>query len=298
MGKILYEKVLYEWIEKKKIEIRNSSFRTYMYTLEHNVLPALGKTEIENITRKQIQTFVISQSEKLKRETVIGITKVISQSFKYALEEKYISENPYYGIKVPKDRGIKEIKIFTKEEAEKILDVKGFSKLKKDIINLAYRTGMRIGEILALKWEDINFQNHFLTVRRTLSGYDNESLPEICEPKTRASRRRIDLDEVCMHMFNSIERNGEYVFHKADGTILSRQCITSSFKRMCKSANVTYRSFHCLRHTHASILLAGGVHPKIVQERLGHAKISTTMDTYSHLIPGIQKAAVDVFNKI
>ena len=67
---------------------------------------------------------------------------------------------------------------------------------------------------------------------------------------------------------------------------------------MCKAENVTYHSFHSLRHTHASILLAANVHPKIVQERLGHAKISTTMDTYSHLIPGMQQVAVDVFNKL
>lgn len=206
-------------------------------------------------------------------------------------------ENPYHGIKVPKDKEIKEINIFTEDEMEKIINVKGFSNQKKHIVTLAYGTGMRIGEILVLKWEDINFQNHFLTVQRTLSGYDNKS-PEICEPKTKASRRRIDLDDVCMCMFNSIERNGEFVFHKADGTILSRQCVTSSFKRMCKAANVTYRSFHSIRHTHASILLTNGVYPQIVQERLGHAKIGTTIDTYGHLIPGMQKVAVDIFNKI
>ena len=67
---------------------------------------------------------------------------------------------------------------------------------------------------------------------------------------------------------------------------------------MCKAASIPYRSFHALRHTHASILLSKGIHPKIVQERLGHSKISTTLDTYSHLIPGIQKVAVEVFDEI
>lgn len=141
------------------------------------------------------------------------------------------------------------------------------------------------------------FNKNFITVRRTLSGY-RDSAPEICEPKTKGSRRRIDLDDVCMKIFTSMEQNGEYIFHKANGTMLSRQCIASSFKRMCKKAKVSYHSFHSLRHTHASILLANGVHPKIVQERLGHAKISTTMDTYSHLIPGMQEVAVNIFNNI
>lgn len=67
---------------------------------------------------------------------------------------------------------------------------------------------------------------------------------------------------------------------------------------MCKAADVPYHSFHALRHTHASILLSKNVHPKIVQERLGHAKISATLDTYSHLIPGMQQIAVDVFNHL
>lgn len=157
---------------------------------------------------------------------------------------------------------------------------------------------MRVGEILALKLEDINFEQNFLMVRRTLSSYDN-GIPEICEPKTKASRRRIDLDNVSMEIFRRIHKqNHEYVFCKQDGTILSRQCIQQSFKRMCNAANVSYRSFHSLRHTHASMLLANGVHPKIVQERLGHARISTTLDTYSHLIPGMQREAVKVFNKL
>lgn len=156
---------------------------------------------------------------------------------------------------------------------------------------------MRIGEILALKWEDINFDQNFLTVKRTLSSYNNGQ-SEICEPKTKCSRRRIDLDNVSMEILKNIDKNGEYVFCKKDGSILSRQCIYQSFKRMCKAADVPYHSFHSLRHTHASILLSANVHPKIVQERLGHAKISTTLDTYSHLIPGIQQVAVKIFNDI
>lgn len=125
---MLYETVLYEWIEQKKLEIRNSSYKNYMYIIKNRVLPVLGCVEIEDITKKQIQTFIILQSAKLKCETVIGTTKVISQSFKYALEEGYISENPYHDIKVPKDKEIKEIKVFTKEEVERILEIRGFSQ--------------------------------------------------------------------------------------------------------------------------------------------------------------------------
>ena len=156
---------------------------------------------------------------------------------------------------------------------------------------------MRIGEILALKWEDVNFEQEFLMVRRTVSHCQN-GVREICAPKTKASTRRIDLDKATMQMLLSVDRTGDFVFCKKDGTILSRGVICQSFKRLCKTADVSYKSFHTLRHTHASVLLAANVHPKIVQERLGHAKISTTVDTYSHLIPGMQKVAVAEFNTL
>lgn len=294
---MLYSDILDLWIKDKHLEIRNSSYNNYLYTIKNRVKPELGNFNVNNITRKMIQDYIIRQSEKLKHETVINITKVLSQSFKYAIDNGYIAENPYRGIKVPKDKCLKEIKVFKQEEVEKILSVKGFSEQKKNIVNIAYRTGMRIGEILALKWEDINFDQNLLTVKRTLSSYNN-GRSEICEPKTKGSRRRIDLDNTSMEILKNINKTGEYVFCKKDGSILSRQCIYQTFKRMCKAADVPYHSFHSLRHTHASILLSANVHPKIVQERLGHAKISTTLDTYSHLIPGMQQVAVKVFNNI
>lgn len=294
---MLYSEILNLWIEEKHLEIRNSSYNNYLYTIKNRVKPKLGSFNVKEITRKMLQEYIVQQSKKLKHETVVNITKVLSQSFKYAIDNNYIIENPYRGIKVPKDKCIKELKVFKPDEVEKILSVRGYSQQKKNIVNIAYRTGMRIGEILALKWEDINFEKAFLTVRRTLSSYNN-GCAEICEPKTKGSCRRIDLDGISMEIFKNTKRNGEYVFCKSDGTVLSRQCIYQSFKRMCESANVQYHSFHTLRHTHASVLLSANVHPKIVQERLGHAKISTTLDTYSHLIPGMQQVAVEVFNNI
>lgn len=294
---MLYKNLLLEWIEFKKLEIRNSSYNNYLYTIKNRIVPEFGDRDISEISRKELQNYIINQSCNLRKETILGITKVLSQSFKYAVEEGYILETPYKNIKIKKDNGVKEVKTFSQKDIKKILEVEGFTEQKKNIVNLAYRTGMRIGEILALKWEDINFEQKFITVRRTLSSYDNGN-PEICEPKTKQSRRRIDLDNIILESLNSTKQNNEYVYCKDDGSIYSRQYISKSFRKMCKSANVQYYSFHTLRHTHASVLLANGVHPKIVQERLGHAKISTTLDTYSHLIPGMQSVAVDIFNNI
>lgn len=291
---MLYKDVLNEWIECKKLEIRKSSIQNYLQCINNWIIPSLGNIPIQDITRVDLQNFVTGFAASHKHNTLINFTKPLSQSFKWAEENSYIKENPWNKVKIPKDFSEKEINVFLQEEIHKILSVAlGY---KKDMILLGYRTGMRIGEILVLKWDDINFHDGFLTVRRTLSGYSNDALG-IAEPKTKKSRRRIDLDRVILEMlYNRYKSEEMYVFSKRNGSIYSRQSV--NLPKICKSIGIKPRSFHTLRHTHATILLAAGVHPKIVQERLGHSKISTTLDTYSHVIPGMQKAAVDVFNNM
>lgn len=291
---LLYKDVLFQWIEMKKLEVRNSSLQNYTKCINNWIIPNLGDAPVDSITKNDLQTLIINFAVNHKQNTVINLTKPLSGSLKWAEENGYISSNPWKNIKIPHNFSEKEINVFSQEEIRKILAFS--SGYKKDIILLGYRTGMRIGEILVLKWSDINLDERFLTVKRTLSGYSNGKY-EITEPKTKRSRRRIDFDKITLEML--IKRNtgkGEYVFCKADGSIYSRQSI--NLPKICKAVGIESRSFHTLRHTHATILLAAGVHPKVVQERLGHTKISTTLDTYSHLVPGMQEAAVNVFNKI
>lgn len=293
---MLYKDILLKWIEDKKIEVRNTTIQNYLYCINNWIIPKLGNIEIENISKNDLQNFIIEFSINHKRNTVINITKPLSGSIKWAEENGYINNNPWKNIKIPKDFSEKEIEVFTKEEISMLLKAKHYQQVKKDMIILGYRTGMRIGEILTLKWEDIDFNGKFLMIKRTLSGYKNNK-PEITEPKTKKSKRRIDLDKKTMEMLiNRYNENDEYVFSKNDGSIYSRQAI--NLPRMCRSVGIKARSFHTLRHTHATVLLSAGIHPKIVQERLGHAKISTTLDTYSHLVPGMQQVAVDIFDNL
>lgn len=295
-----YSELLYAWLTEKEKEVRHNTITNYSRTITRKLVPEFGNYDLDEFTKDILQEYIYSLSEHMKHESVANVTKVLSQSFLYAVDRNIIKESPYKRIKIPRDKEMKEIKVFTVDEVEKILSLKKYSQQKKDMVDVAVRTGMRIGEILVLSWADINLQDGFLTVRKTLSGRDKNGNPEIAEPKTKYSRRRIDLDKRCIEIFRRIraENNAEYVFCKKDGSIIGRESITQSFKRMCKAASIPYRSFHALRHTHASILLSKGIHPKIVQERLGHSKISTTLDTYSHLIPGIQKVAVEVFDEI
>ena len=168
---MLYRDVLSQWLQAKEIEVRSSTIQNYTKSIKNWIIPALGSMEVKEISRKDLQDFVINFSKRHKRNTVINITKPLSGSLKWAEESGFINCSPWKHIKIPKDFSEKETDIFTKEEITKILSLNTCKKDTKEIIMLAYRTGMRIGEILSLKWKDINFEERFLTVKRTLSCY-------------------------------------------------------------------------------------------------------------------------------
>lgn len=291
-----YTDILNLWIEEKKLCVRFSTYSNYLCLINSHFASYFKNMEIKDITQNAVRCFILQISKQMRPSSCLNIQKILRQSLEYAVDNNFITENPYKKIKLSSRK--KELNVFSKEEMYKILNADKYKNTKYCyIVNIAYRTGMRIGEIMTLKWSDIDFDNCFLSVKRTYSRYQ-DSKPLIVEPKSKSAKRRIDLDKVCMEIFRSIERRGNFVFANNKGNMLSHTIISVNFKKMCEAANVPYRNFHVLRHTHASILLATGVHPKIVQERLGHAKISITMDIYSHLTETIQKDAIKVLNKL
>jgi integrase len=170
---------------------------------------------------------------------------------------------------------------------------------------LAIHTGLRQGELLGLRWDDIDLDTRTLSVRRTLSL--GQGGPRFTEPKTAKSRRSIELtaqaiealkghqtaqDEKKARLGSLWEENG-LVFRSTTGTPLRRNnLVRRSFKPLMEKAGLSCSfRFHDLRHTAASILPLKGTHPKIVQELLGHATIAVTLDVYSHMIPGMSAQA-------
>jgi integrase len=171
---------------------------------------------------------------------------------------------------------------------------------------MAITTGMRRGELLGLKWSDVDFDANALSVRRSLSRGDSSRLIER-EPKTQAGRRRIALsaetiESLRRHRVRQLEyrlaagiayEDGDLVFVNPFGKHIHPNTLMRSFARLTQTANLPRIRFHDLRHTSATLLLAEGVHPKIVQERLGHSDIAMTLNRYSHVTPHMQSAAAD-----
>src|SRR5258708_3111448 len=174
---------------------------------------------------------------------------------------------------------------------------------------LALTTGMRRGEILALKWQDINFSQNMLQVRRIFTRRPGNRYIE-AEPKTEKSRRSIMLAPLVVELLKQQRvrqleaklQAGEawqergLVFCTSVGTPLNPSKVVERFKTLLKKAVLPEIRFHDLRHSAAGILLSMGVHPKVVQELLGHNQISMTMDIYSHIIPTMQQEAMNKLN--
>ncbi len=162
---------------------------------------------------------------------------------------------------------------------------------------LAVTTGLRQGELLGLQWEDVDLAGAALHVRHTLHELNGRLW--IGEPKTRRARRRVDLPAVAVAALRD-HREGMTTEGRPDGLVFcdtlggplrKSNLVRRSFLPLLKRAGLPAIRFHDLRHTAATLLLAQGVHPKIVQERLGHSQISLTLDTYSHILPGMGREA-------
>jgi integrase len=296
---MIYSEVLSEWFEHHMVEIEESTAYNYKKTLPY-IKDALGGLEVEEITEHIIYEYVQSLLHStLAYSSTRVYCKVIKLSLRYAVRRGYLKFNPSDDVKMPKKIRA-EIKVFQKEEIPLILSVDGPDWVKNGIV-IAFRTGMRPSEIFALEWNDINFQVGFISVQRAISRANSKTKIT----KTPSGVRRIDIDTILIQYLHSLycKRNpyNKYVFpapprSKRDYRVPWN--ISNELHAMCDKAGIEYRNFYALRHTHATLLLEMNVHPKIVQERLGHSDIKITMEIYSHVTPTIQQQAVTAMETI
>jgi integrase len=189
--------------------------------------------------------------------------------------------------RIPQKRG--EVQHWTEAQAKKFLrSIKGHRL--EALFVLALSTGMREGELFALHWDQVDLKRR--TIRVTHSQEDVNGHLVRGDVKTTKGRRLITLDPATAAILKGLPRTGDAVFCAAEGGPLRKSnFIRREWAPAVKAAGLPPMRFHGLRHTHATLLLAMGVHPKVVSERLGHASIALTLDTYSHAVPSMQAEA-------
>jgi integrase len=281
----------------------------YRSIIDGHVKPALGHVELTKLRPLQIQGFYsdcLRTGRKdgtggLSARTVWHFHRVLHNALGQAVKWQMLARNPVDAVVAPVPEE-KEIMVLDEERTTELLSRLEGSRLYLPVI-IALSTGLRRGELLALRWQDIDLDDATMSVAQSVE--QTKAGLRFKPPKTRAGRRRVALpifliDVLRQHRTKQLEDrlrlgsawlDNDLVLPLTDGSAWPPDTFSTLFATFIRRSGIRHLRFHDLRHSHATELLRRGVHPKIVSERLGHANIGITLDTYSHVLPDMQEDA-------
>ena len=291
------------WLQDRvRATVRPRTFQSYSYLVEKHLGPGLGHIRLAKLGPADVQRFLnVKLSEGLKPRTVQYIHAVLRRAVGQALRWGLVTRNSATLVDSPRVRRA-EVQALTAKQTGKLLEqIKG-DRLEA-LFSVAVAIGLRQGEALALQWEDVDLKHGTLRVRYTLQRLGKTV--ELVEPKSDRGKRSIALPAISVAALRSHRlrqrkerllagsswRKSDFVFTSTIGTPLESRNVTKRLQKILVDAKLPRLRFHDLRHTAASLLLAQGVHPRVVMEILGHSQIKLTMDTYSHVVPSLQRDA-------
>ncbi|MCX6021675.1 MAG: tyrosine-type recombinase/integrase [Chloroflexi bacterium] len=269
----------------------------------------IGGVQVDKVTAGQVQAIYGAMEAKgLAARTIRHTHTLVREVLGYALRWGVTTRNVTDAVSAPKPVA-HDAATLDEEGVERFLVAADGSPFLP-FYALALYSGMRRGELAALRWQDVDLERAAISVRQALVRVTGQGWI-VKPPKSAAGKRRIDLSpEIAAmlrrHRTAQLERrlavgpawqDGDYVFTRPAGLHIDPDEATRAFTRIARAAGIKGVTLHGARHTHASIMLAQGVHPRIVQERLGHGDINTTMTTYSHVLPGLQGRAALQFEE-
>jgi len=296
---------LKRWLkDAAKPRVRETTFANYQRVVKNHIQPHLGGVPLAKLTAFQIHGLYSCLDQAGKSAETIRLTHaVLHRALKQAVRWRLIPFNMASDVDRPRADKV-DISPLTAEEVRTLLKVADGERLEALYV-LAVTAGMRLGELLGLQWSDVDLLGRAIMVRHSLQELNGKLT--LAEPKTARGRRRIDLpqmaiDALVRHRARLLKEGlagVAWVFPNRSGGPWRRSHLHfNEFKPLLKLAGLPDIRFHDLRHTSATLLLSQGVHPKVVQERLGHSQISVTLDTYSHVLPTMQVEAAGKFDQV
>ncbi len=317
---ITLQEWFYTWLFEFRIhDLKPSSFERYESIYRNYIEGSpIGKMKLKDLRAANIQAYYNALLEKdISISTLHTINKFLKTCLNEAVKQNYIPQNYCNSVKLPKETKTESYDVFTLEEQEKFLQaIKGHKYELAFKLNLG--TGLRLGELLALKWTDIDFINNTVSVNKSIKRVtfvdkDGNRENKIIEqtPKTKTSYRTVPIPENIMKELktymkkqyrfkkdNEFYNDNDYIFCDEFGNPLDPKLLPRNFKSILKKAGLREIKYHSLRHTYATRLFEAGVPIKTVQALLGHSDISTTMNIYTHVMPEQKSIAAERINNL
>ena len=287
----------------KKLQVKPSSYTRNYQSYKNHIVPNIGNYKLADLNAPIIQTELINKmlDKGLSFSSIHKVYVLLNESLRHAFKQKLIPNNPCEFVEEPSKKvtpSVKEIRFFDDDEIERFMN----SALLKNanetyhyknglaIASVIY-TGLRVGELLTLKWSDVDFNSNYLKIHsNSIAIYDDHNIRKIIiQDSTKTKKSRIvhltkTAKQLFQEMYNYFNpRQDDYVFHVQSGRDINRAINTYTY--ICKRAKIeNYQGMHTLRHTFASLLIRKGVDIKIISEMLGHSTVTFTYNTYVHLL--------------
>jgi integrase len=309
-GRQTTEQFLMQWLEKSvEPTVRTSTYRHYEQIVRVHIVPSLGRVRLDKLTPLQVQHLLNEKAKAgLAPRTVGHVRAVLRNALNQALRWGLVTRNAAE-LSAPPRQPKSPVKPLTAEQARAFLE---FSKADRlgPLFAAALSTGMRQGELLGLRWEDIDFERRTVSVRRALQRVDGE--PTFVEPKSESSRRMITVPTAALDAFRDQQarqrerrllsgdrwQDWELVFTATNGAPLEQSNVTHRLQKLLNEAGLPRQRFHDLRHACASLLLEAGVPARTIMGMLGHSQISLTLNTYAHLSPTLERDAAEAIDRM
>ncbi len=301
------------WLDTIQPTVKPRTLRRYGVAIHNHLISAVGKVRLVKLSAQQLQSlYAAKQAGGLSPATVAHLHAVIHRGLEAALRLGLVARNVADLVTPPRARE-REMQVLTPEQARQLLTTARDSQDRLEAIYvLALTSGMRLGELLALQWADVNLDTSVAQVKHTLS-HDKGGVWLLGTPKTAKSKRRIKLtnaavDALRAHRVRQLSErlalgealaDHDFIFTRADGEPLRGTHVQQrNFVALLKRAGLPIIRFHDLRHTAATLLLLQGINPKVVSELLGHSQVGITLGLYSHVLPDMQQDAANAMDRL
>lgn len=298
------------WVQEYLPNIEETTRAGYKEKIKTCIIPELGNIPLNALKTDHIQSWVnyLREERELSPKSIKNAFHNVNASLKKAVKLRLIPYNPCEGVELPKLRKYTG-KVYTKEQIDDVLKITQNTDMFLPVL-LGFCVGLRRGEMLALRWEDVDFETKNLYIHRNMVLADGKIIEK--EPKSEAGIRHIPVgDRMIKHLKNAHTQylqdklalgkgffDDGYVIRQKNGKYLRPDSLTQKWGRFIKRNNLPHIRFHDTRHSCATEMIASGIDPKTAQTRLGHADVSITMNIYTHATENANKAAAEKIDEM